>query len=158
MLIRIKLAAFCLVALLFAVPLAAHAGKPMGKPITLQEKTLISDILANPKEFVGKRVLVSGMIVGVCSKRGCWMELASDKPFGAIQIKVNDGEIVFPMESMGSQALVEGTVEELPLSLEQTISYKKHLAEEQGQQFDPESVAAPETVYRIRGFGAIIGD
>ena len=84
--------------------------KKYGKEITLEEKTKISDILKNPVEFEGKKVLVEGTVVGVCEKRGCWIKLASDEGYGTIKIKVNDGEIVFPLEAKGKKALVEGKV------------------------------------------------
>ena len=131
-------------------------GKKYGSGISLKDTTNISDIMADPEKWVGKKVLVKGQIVDVCKKRGCWMELASDKEFQTIRIKVNDGEIVFPLQARGKTALAEGTVEKLELSLEQTINYYKHHAEEQGQEFDESSVKAPMKIYRIRGLGASI--
>jgi hypothetical protein len=62
--------------LVFASNVETYGGK-----FTLSDVTEISEILATPEEFVGKKVLVQGMVVDVCAKRGCWMYLASDKPF-----------------------------------------------------------------------------
>src|SRR5690606_11466890 len=80
-----------------------------GKEIELTEKTMISNILSNPEEYLGKSVLVEGEITDVCAMAGCWMKLKSDKE-GEIRIKVKDGDIVFPVEAKGSKAVVEGTV------------------------------------------------
>ena len=96
------------------------------------------------------------MVVEVCAKRGCWMDLASDKPFEKIQIKVLDGVIVFPMSARGKEALVEGVVEALEFSKQDAISWLRHKAEEQGESFDPNSVTEGMTVYRIKAQGAEI--
>lgn len=127
-----------------------------GKGVHLQEVTKISDLLANPDTYLGKQVKVTGMVLEVCAKRGCWIYLASDKRYEKIQIKVTDGVIVFPMSASGKQATVEGIVEELNLSREDLIRYKKHLAEEKGLPFDPASVTEGEKIIRIIGLGAEI--
>ena len=127
-----------------------------GAKITLTEKTPISEILAAPEQYVGKKVLVKGMVVDVCAKRGCWMYLASDKPFEKIQIKVLDGVIVFPMSARGKEALVEGEVEALKYSKEEATAWLQHMAEEKGESFDPASVTSGMTVYRIKALGAEI--
>jgi hypothetical protein len=131
-------------------------GNKYGKKVKLKEKTKISSILENPKNFVGKKVLVEGTVVGVCEKRGCWIELASDKQFQKIKVKVNDGEIVFPLEEKGKTALVEGEVYEIKMTKEQAIERAMHEAEEHGKEFDPSSVTGPVTYYQIKGLGAVI--
>jgi len=131
-------------------------GNKYGKKLTLKEKTKISTILEKPKDFVGKKVLVEGTVVGVCEKRGCWIELASDKQYQKIKVKVKDGEIVFPLEEKGKTALVEGEVYEIKLTKEQAIEQAKHEAEEHGKEFDPGSVTGPTTYYQIKGKGAVI--
>jgi len=79
--------------IMFFVSLNAEEKKKYGEEITLTEKTNISDILDNPESFVGQKVLVEGTIVNVCKKRGCWIELASEKKFETIRVKVEDGAI-----------------------------------------------------------------
>ncbi|MFA6978954.1 MAG: DUF4920 domain-containing protein [Ignavibacteriaceae bacterium] len=145
------------VAILFSVSNNfAGDGNKYGKELSLKEKTKISAILAAPKEFVGKKVLVEGNVVGVCEKRGCWIELASDKPFQKIKIKVKDGEIVFPMEDKGKSALVEGQVYEIKMTKEQALAAAENEAKEHGKKFDPASVTGPVTLYQIKGLGAVI--
>lgn len=132
-------------------------GKKFGEQITMTEKTKISDILADPESFVGKKVLVEGEVVGVCSAAGCWMELKSDKD-GKIKIKVKDGDIVFPMEAAGKKAVVEGLVYKIDLDHESAIEYMQHLAEDAGKDFDPATVTGPMVIYQIKGIGAEIAD
>ncbi len=112
--IQLKTALFFFMALAFLCS-PAFASKPelYGKKLSLTEVTNISDILATPEQYAGKQVLVKGMVVEVCAKRGCWMDIASDKAFEKIQIKVLDGQIVFPLSARGKEALLEGVVEAL---------------------------------------------
>ena len=91
----------------------AADGKTYGKEITLTEVTKVSDLLSDTEKYLGKTVLVKGKIVDVCEKRGCWMEISSDKEFQTIMFKVKDGEMVFPMEAKGKIAIVEGVFEKL---------------------------------------------
>ena len=130
--------------------------KSFGAGVTLTKVTQVSEIMANPKEYVGKKVKIKGLVVDVCAKRGCWLYVAGDKPFQKIQIKVDDGVIVFPMSARGKTAIVEGVVEKLDMTREEAIAYHKHLAEERGQKFNPALVKENEATYRIRGTGSEI--
>lgn len=151
-----------IIALLLVVLLNTFAfaskTKIYGKKLTLSKVTKISEILAAPEQFIGQKVLVKGMVVEVCAKRGCWMYLASDKAFEKIQIKVLDGEIVFPMSARSKEALVEGVVEALKYSKEDAIAWLQHQAEEKGESFDPKNVTSGMTVYRIKALGAEIAE
>lgn len=126
-----------------------------GKGVTLTEATAVSAILDNPDSYLGKMVRVEGMIIEVCAKRGCWMYVAGDRQGEKIQVKVTDGEIVFPMSASGRMGVVEGVVEELKLSRDEMIKYQQHLAEEKGQPFDPSTVK-DERMIRLIGLGAEI--
>lgn len=151
-----RFAATALFVFLFAVvSVTAHATS-YGKGVRLTEMTRISDLLDNPAQYLGTQVKVSGMVVEVCAKRGCWIYLAGDRPYEKIQVKVTDGEIVFPMSASGRQAVVEGIVEELNMSRDELIRYKKHLAEEKGEAFDPATVKEGENIIRLIGLGAEI--
>ena len=147
---------FIFLALALTATLATAKTTTYGKGVNLKENTAISEILDHPDKYLGKRVKISGMIIEVCARRGCWVYIASDRPYEKIQVKVTDGVIVFPMSASGRQAVVEGTVEELKLSREDMIRYQRHLAEEKGQPFDPASVKEGERFIRLRGIGAEI--
>jgi hypothetical protein len=136
-------------------------GTKYGDEITLEEKTSISDILANPAEYEGKKVLVEGTVVGVCAKRGCWIDLSSDKEFEKIRVKVNDGEIVFPMEAKGKTALVEGEVFAFSYEAEAECSgsCQEQAEEGEGKKEECENhehEKVTKTVYMIKGLGAVI--
>lgn len=128
----------------------------LGEPLTLTEVTKVSEINKNSDKYIGKRVLIEGMIINVCAARGCWMDISSDVPFEKIQVKVVDGEIVFPMEAKGRTARVEGIAEELKLSKEEAVELARHQAMESGDTFDPATITGPVNFLRIRGLGAVI--
>ncbi len=128
----------------------------LGGEITLTEKTSISDILADPDSYLDQTVLVEGEILDVCPKMGCWMELESEDEEGMIKIKVKDGDIVFPVDAIGENALVQGTVYKIELTQEEAVDYFEHIAEESGEDFDPTIVTGPMTIYQIKGLAATI--
>ncbi len=147
----------CVLASLLAPGAIAGKGEAYGEPLTKTKKVSISKLMAAPDDYVGKNVKVEGLVTGVCPKRGCWMTLAAkDKEFTEIKIKVDDGVIVFPMEAKGKRAVAEGVLTKKELTLEQTVAYKQHHAEEHGEEFDPASVTEGMTYYQIQGTGAVI--
>lgn len=145
-----------LLLLLLLPTLACSEELKLGEPLTLTEVTKVSEINKHPERYVGKRVLIEGLIVNVCAARGCWMDIASDVPFEKIQVKVVDGEIVFPLEAKGKTARVEGIAQELKLSREEAIEMGKHQAMESGGAFDPSTITGPVSFFRLRGLGAVI--
>ena len=84
------------------------------------------------------------------------MSFASDREFEELRIKVEDGVIVFPMEAKGKRAVAEGTFTKIEMTMEQTLAYFEHHAEEHGEEFDPASVTEPRTYYQIHATGAVI--
>ena len=85
------------------------------------------------------------------------MTIASTKDASKeIRIKVEDGVIVFPAKAKGKHAIAEGVLGKIEMSLEQTVQYGKHLAEEQGKEFHSETVKEPLSYFQIQGSGAVI--
>ena len=145
-----------LISILVFSMLFADDIKNFGEEITLKEKTQISSILEKPDDYVGKKVLVEGRVLDVCKKRGCWMKIAGEKEFESILIKVDDGVIIFPMEAKGKIAQVEGSIEKVEFSMEETMEREKHKCEMEGKEFDASKVTKPDAIYRLRALGAEI--
>lgn len=145
--------ALCLVTLLLvALPAAAES---YGEGVTLEASTPITQILADPEAWQGKKVRVEGTINEVCPRKGCWMSLRQGD--AAVRVKVEDDVIVFPAEAVDHQAVAEGEVEVLELERERYISWMAHLAEEKGETFDEASVGeGPYRLVQIQGTGATI--
>ncbi len=147
--------------LLFTFLFIAHAalagdGKQYGKELTVKEVTKISDILAKPEIYNGKRILVEGNIVDVCKERGCWIKIASDKDFESLVFKVDDGVITFPLDAKGKKAHGEGVLSVKTFTKEQLIESGKKHAEKEKKEFDPASIKGPKTVIQLKGEGAVI--
>lgn len=136
-----------------SINIFADDAKKYGAEITLDQKTAISEILADAESFVGKKVLVEGTVVGVCAKRGCWMDISGENDFEKIKIKVNDGEIVFPMEAKGKKALVEGEVYSMVVKGDDCGG---DCAEESEKEHNCKHEKTTKKVYMIKGLGAII--
>ena len=151
--VRTALAAAALAALATA---PAFAATKYGKGVSEATPVKLSELMAKPDDYVGKVVKVEGLVTEVCPKRGCWINVAGDKEFQTIRVKVEDGVIVFPLTDKGKKVVAEGTFTKMELTKEQAIERAKHHAEETKTKFDPASVTGPQTVYQIQGTGAVV--
>lgn len=146
-------------AVLLALPVLAEesAVKKLGAPVGDAKPTPIATIAKDPSAFDNKEVTVEGKVCGVCTVAGCWMELEQDQ--ARVKIKVDDGKLVFPADSVGLHAKARGKVTLTELSRSQYIAFKHHEADETGQKFDEKSVGdGPYKVVQIEGLGAEIGN
>lgn len=137
---------------------AAASSKTFGSGADTDNVSKISMILASPDDYLDKDVTIKGTIVKVCKKRGCWMELTSDKKFQTFRVKVRDGDMVFPMTAMGKTAFATGKIQGIPMTLERTKQYLAYQAEEMQEPFDPDSVTEAITVYQLAPHGVTIVD
>lgn len=135
---------------------APEQGTVYGERPALTDTTLVSTILSAPDSHLGQRVLVAGTIVQVCEARGCWMQIASDRPEEMLRVKVEDGVIVFPMTARGKHAVVEGVVEKVVMTAEEAREEARRHAVEMKMAFDSTAVYEASTTYQLRGIGAII--
>jgi hypothetical protein len=141
--------------LLSAGLLLSAAGIPLGKPFDTASAIPAGKLLKRIQSETGNTVRVRGRIAEVCQMMGCWIELRDPDAKEGIRVKVTDGEIMFPKDSAGRMAAVEGKVVHLKLSREQAIAREKHEAEEQGRK--PRLAQVKETsIYLIQGTGAVI--
>jgi hypothetical protein len=154
--LRILIVTLPLLLGLLVSPALAGTGKTYGEPLTGSKVTAISKLLGDPESYVGQTVRVKGVITGVCEKRGCWVTLASDEEFEELRIKAQDGVIVFPVQAKGKKATAEGVFTKIEMSMEQTLKYEEHHAEEHGEEFDPESVTEPLVYYQVNVIGAVV--
>lgn len=134
----------------------ALAEKTFGNGADPKQKIAISELMQHANKYEGKVVTVDGMVTDVCSKRGCWMTVQSDEKFKNIRIKVKDGEMVFPMSARGKTATIKGTFNAKKLSMDETIKFYEHKAEEKKEKFDPSSVKEAMTLYQVNATGVVI--
>ncbi len=158
---RLSSAFVCTAVLLLAGSAGlATDGQVFGKGLSGTETVTLSALMAAPDEYVGKTIRVEGLVVDVCEKRGCWMELAGDQEFQSIKVKVDDGVIVFPVDLKGKRAVAEGEFTKIVLSAEQQKARMEHEKQEHGNDHaagEPcEKDVKPGVIYMIKGTGAIV--
>src|SRR5271169_1533717 len=117
-----------------AVGLVSAAELKLGKPLAVKDPVSIATLLSHAGDYVGKTVQVKGKITEVCQMMGCWMVLSNDDG-QKVRIKVEDGDIVFPKDSAGKQAVAEGKFAKMELTREQAVAQAKDAAEEAGRKF-----------------------
>lgn len=125
---------------LLSTAMLAHAeqyGAPIkgGSPVSL--KAAIQQLDAKPKA----NVLVESKVDAVCVVKGCWMALTDSA--GDVRVTFKDYGFFVPSSVIGKTVLVEGTIEKVVMSLEDT----KHYVKDAGG--DPSTVTQPRTEYRI---------
>ena len=119
----------------------------------------VDELLRSPKNFLNKKIKITGSISEVCPMRGCWVQIVSDDLESFIRIKVTDGEIVFPLTAKGKNVIAEGVLAKLEFTEEQAKNWKVHLAKEKGINLTPEEVILSDVdyyEYRLNCTGAII--
>lgn len=102
-----------------AVDPAAQASMPpevqtFGAPLTRAvEAVELAAVLQKADAYAGKTVLVEGHVRKACSRKGCWMELATaaDAEAPGCRVTFKDYGFFVPLDSAGSMARLEGTIE-----------------------------------------------
>ena len=142
---------FCkiLILIITTVGLSTAKAAQFGEPVDNTNLLKISTIMTAPDNYLDQPITIAGTVVGVCAKRGCWMTIASDKRFENLQIKVNDGDMVFPMTAKGSKAIASGKLNKIQLNLSRTKALLAHRAQQAGNEFDENSVTKPMAIYQL---------
>lgn len=92
----------------------------------------LAKVLKNPNDYVGKTVLVKGVIVRSCKKEGCWMELAPAANAKSVRVTFKKHAFFIPLDSAGFRAKAEGVFTVKTLSKAEV----DHLVNEDGAKFD----------------------
>ncbi|MGB0893243.1 MAG: DUF4920 domain-containing protein [Parashewanella sp.] len=140
----------------FSMNIVASSKEHYGEGADMEKFIELSKVMSQPKAFLGKVTTIKGKVTKVCKKRGCWLELAAGKDISNLIVKVKDGDIVFPMSSIGRTAYATGLLSERKLSIDQTKAFLSHRAEEQNQQFNPASVKKGMMLYRFHPTGVTL--
>lgn len=127
-----------------------------GQGADLTKLVPISKLIEQADQYRDKEITVSGTIVSVCKKRGCWMKFASDKQYQTLRIKVQDGKMVFPVSLKGKKGYATGTLQTKTLPVEKAKKYLAHMAHESGQKFDPKTITGPYTMYQFVPVGVTV--
>ena len=120
---------------------AEHYGAPIKTKSPMSLQTAIKQLDSKPKA----NVLVESKVDAVCVVKGCWMALTDTA--GDVRVTFKDYGFFVPGSIIGKTVLVEGTLEKVVMSLEDT----KHYVKDAGG--DPSTVTEPRTEYRIVASG-----
>ncbi len=92
----------------------------------------LAKVLKKPADYVGKTVLVEGVIVRSCKMEGCWMELAPAKDAKSVRVTFKKHAFFIPLDSAGMRAKAEGVFTVKNLSKAEV----EHLINEDGAKFN----------------------
>jgi len=67
-------------------------------------------LVAKPDSYVGKNIVVEGKVVHVCTESGKKLFIVGENPDIRLFISAGENMPKFPMELLGSQIVVEGTI------------------------------------------------
>jgi len=90
-----------------------------GETIPNIEPTSLETFFENPESYIGKNILIEGIVTNSCERMGCWMSLKTTADHELFRIKVNDGEMVFPIAARGKTAWAYGAIEIVDLAPEE---------------------------------------
>ena len=122
-----------------------------GQTVSKTNQLSIHELISSADKYLEKNVIVNAQIEDVCPMRGCWMNIIDEKTSASLRVKVTDGDIVFPLSSIGRDVIAEGIFTKLNLTEDQARNWKVHLAEERGITLNPDSIIlAPEDYYEYR--------
>ncbi len=116
----------------------------------------VAQVLAKPENYLQQPFTVQGKIDAVCEKKGCWMQFATGADEPTFRLKVKDGDMEFPVSAKGKIAYAYGSLKAKPMTLDQTKTYLKHRAEEQGETFDATKVNSAVTLYQFEPVSVLI--
>ena len=113
-----------------AIPTGSYLKR--GAPLGSSKKVALATVLASPKEYTDKSVIVEGVIVRSCKSEGCWLELAPAKDAKGVRVTMKGHAFFVPLDSAGAFAKTEGMIKINTL----TAEHVKHMMEEDGAKFD----------------------
>lgn len=91
---------------------------------------------------------VSGSVIDVCKKAGCWMTISDDKG-QEIFVKTNH-EFFMPLDIVNKKVVVAGKAYFTTVS----VAELRHYAEDEGKSLEEiEKITTPETTYEILATG-----
>ena len=127
---------------------AIAAAEQYGAPISAKNPLSLQAALKKLDTVPSANVLIESKVDKVCVVKGCWMALTNARD--DVRVTFKDYGFFVPASIIGKTVLVEGTLEKVVMSLEDT----KHYVKDAGG--DPSTVTQPRTEYRIVASGVSV--
>lgn len=103
--------------LLFIVLLVSSCGNTGKKEVSSNAGTTddavkveFASLVDNPSVYVGKKISVEGKVVHVCTHSGKKLFITGENPDVMLYVQAGEEMPKFPMELLGSEVVVEGTL------------------------------------------------
>jgi hypothetical protein len=127
---------------------ALAAAEQYGAPISAKNPLSLAAALKKLDAASSADVLIESKVDKVCVVKGCWMALTNAE--NDVRVTFKDYGFFVPSSIIGKTVIVEGKLEKVVMSLEDT----KHYVKDAGG--DPSSVTQPRTEYRIVASGVAV--
>jgi hypothetical protein len=108
-----------------------------GAEPAMKTDTKLADVLKDPKAHEGRKVRITGEIVQVCQKKGCWIDVKDGD--ARVQVKFVDYAFFVPLDVAGRSVIIEGVAKETVIS----EAMRRHYAEDAGK--------SKEEIAKIKG-------
>lgn len=143
-------------------PASRPAARATGKQLDAQQYELrgagvqegaavpIEDVLAAPATFTGKDLRVTGSVVEVCKRKGCWMTLGD--PERNVRITFKDYGFFVPLDCEGREVIAEGRLEER----ERSVDEIKHYLEDANRHEEAARVTEPRKTFSFVADGVAL--
>jgi hypothetical protein len=116
-----------IVATLLALPCLAGDVITRGAPVSKEAALVpLADVLKDPGFYATEAIVVEGVIATSCTRKGCWMQLASADGEPGMRVTFKDYGFFIPLDAKGMRARAEGVAVASTLSKEDA----DHLASE----------------------------
>ncbi|SRR6056297_1591354 len=130
---------FTVTALLFACTNQGKEDQKKEAPETKKEVVQVKKLIENPADFVGKEVVVEGMVVHVCQHGGKKLHLSASDSDDKFRVKAGEKISVFDRELEGQTVKVEGKVIEEKIDMKYVEKLKQGDAEEHHEHQEGEA-------------------
>lgn len=77
-------------------------------------KVEFASLIENPENYIGKTISVEGKVVHVCTHSGKKLFLTGENLDVKLYVQAGEEMPTFPMELLGSEIVVEGTLTQVP--------------------------------------------
>jgi hypothetical protein len=77
-------------------------------------KIEFASLISDPSSYIGKNISVEGKVVHVCTHSGKKLFITGENPDVRLYVQAGEEMPKFPMELLGSEIVVEGTLTQIP--------------------------------------------
>lgn len=130
----------------------ATPGTTFGEVVTVENATAVADLPALMTDKQMADVKITGKVLDVCPKKGCWMSLEMpDK--STVLVKFKDYGFFVPLEMIGKTVVLEGQAKKI----ETSVAELKHYAEDAKKSKEEiDAITEPKKEIRLTANGVLV--